>query len=110
MGSLIRQKYNTNDPANFLLTTDSATCHNCTMAWFTDDRPLDPSSNRQTRNTWNAGSCIEGGGDSECGAAHILGRCMECNKPDAVLRCSHCGAPYCSRECQRTAWKAHKAF
>ena len=38
------------------------------------------------------------------------GSCGVCQKPDATRSCTGCGkVAYCSRGCQRTAWKSHKA-
>ena len=37
------------------------------------------------------------------------GSCEICQKPDATRSCTGCGkGAYCSRGCQRTAWKSHK--
>ena len=38
------------------------------------------------------------------------GSCEVCQKSDATRSCTGCGkVAYCSRSCQRTAWKSHKA-
>lgn len=34
-------------------------------------------------------------------------KCEKCGK-DADMKCTQCGERYCSRECQRKAWPAHK--
>jgi hypothetical protein len=56
-----------------------------------------------------------GGGASQAHAAGGAGdlRCAQCGsagRESQLLRCSACkGARYCSRECQRLHWRAHKA-
>lgn len=39
----------------------------------------------------------------------VLGSCGKCGKKSAPLLCSRCRqVNYCSKECQRLAWKTHK--
>ena len=46
----------------------------------------------------------------------MLGRredthCFQCDQPDSKLKCARCrAAVYCSRACQKSHWKEHKAI
>lgn len=54
---------------------------------------------------WFAG---DGGGDSPSDIPAPPVRCSECGAADAPHRCARCLAPYCSQDCQRRAWRAHR--
>lgn len=74
------------------------------MAWFPGDATPRPSSSSGAAAIAVAG--YGGGGRSTADAAAA---CEQCGLGGADLRCSSCGSLYCSLECQRIHWPAHKA-